>query len=163
MESNFDMKGMKAMKELTETILLENLVREAIQNPTLEQIEEYGIEWVSKNFSRIGNLKVHWQYARYTNDYRIAHFCNRCDANTIHATTNRTDMNSPDGVEHLFISLDTEIKKLRTASKMTQKEFSDYFNIPRRSIEDWETEKRTPPEYLVKLIEYKLRAEGKIQ
>ena len=54
------------------------------------------------------------------------------------------------------------IKELRAASGMTQKEFSDYFNIPRRSIEDWETEKRTPPEYLVNLIEYKLRAEGKI-
>lgn len=55
------------------------------------------------------------------------------------------------------------IKELRAACGMTQKELSDYFNIPRRSIEDWETEKRTPPEYLVELIEYKLRAEGKIQ
>ena len=55
------------------------------------------------------------------------------------------------------------IKELRAASGMTQKEFSDYFNIPRRSIEDWETGKRTPPEYLVEIIEYKLRAEGKIQ
>ena len=54
------------------------------------------------------------------------------------------------------------IKELRAASGMTQKEFSDYFNIPRRSIEDWETGKRTPPEYLVDLIEYKLKAEGKI-
>ena len=55
------------------------------------------------------------------------------------------------------------IKELRTACGMTQKELSDYFNIPRRSIEDWEAKKRTPPEYLVELIEYKLRAEGKIQ
>lgn len=59
-------------------------------------------------------------------------------------------------------SLKVTVKELRTDAGMTQKEFSDYFNIPRRSIEDWETEKRTPPEYLVKLIEYKLRAEGKI-
>ena len=110
MESNFDMKGVNAMKELTETMLLENLVREPIENPTMEQFEEYGPEWVSKYFSKIGNLKVHWQYARYTNDYRIAHFCNRCDANTIYATTNRFD-DSPDGFEHLFIPLDTEITK----------------------------------------------------
>lgn len=147
------------MKEITETMLLDNLVREAIQNPTIEQVEEYGPELVSKYFSKIGDLKVHWQYARYTNDYRIAHFCNRCDANTIHAMTNRFDDNSPDGIEYLFIPLDTEIKKLRTASGMTQQAFSEYFGIPKRTLEDWEGERRTPPEYLVKLVEYKLRHE----
>lgn len=150
------------MKELTETMLLENLVREAIQRPTLEQIEEYGPEWVSKYFSKIGNLKIHWQYAKRTNDYRIAHFCNRCDADTIHATTNRFDNNSPDGIEHLFIPLDTEIKKLRTACGMTQQAFSDYFGIPKRTLEDWEAGRRKPAEYIEKLIEYKLKHEGLI-
>lgn len=55
------------------------------------------------------------------------------------------------------------IKELRTASGMTIKSFSEYFGIPYRTVQDWESEKRKPADYIVKLIEYKLRAEGKIQ
>lgn len=55
------------------------------------------------------------------------------------------------------------IKELRTAAGMTQQAFADYFGIPKRSIENWEGSKSEPPEYLVKLIEYKLRSEKKIQ
>lgn len=51
------------------------------------------------------------------------------------------------------------IKELRRACKMTQKAFAEYFGIPQRTIEDWDSEKHTPPEYLVKLIEYKLEKE----
>ncbi len=52
------------------------------------------------------------------------------------------------------------IKALRKASKMTQKQFSEYFNIPQRTIEAWEMEKRKPPIYVVELIAYKLKNEG---
>lgn len=52
------------------------------------------------------------------------------------------------------------IKELRTTAKMTQKEFSEYFGIPFRSIQNWEGGQRTPPQYLVSLIEYKLKKEG---
>ena len=51
------------------------------------------------------------------------------------------------------------IKELRTACGMTQQAFADYFKIPKRSIENWEGSKSKPPEYLIKLIEYKLRNE----
>lgn len=52
------------------------------------------------------------------------------------------------------------IKKLRYASGMTQKEFSDFFDIPKRTIENWEGEQHKCPDYVIKLIEYKLRNEG---
>lgn len=55
------------------------------------------------------------------------------------------------------------IKQLRTMSGMTQAQFADYFNIPKRTVENWETGVRTPPEYVVRLIEYKLTNEGKIK
>lgn len=55
-----------------------------------------------------------------------------------------------------------EIKELRALSHMTQKQFSEYFGIPKRTIEDWECGKRTPPQYVVDLIEYKLRKENLI-
>ena len=51
------------------------------------------------------------------------------------------------------------IKELRAASGMTQQAFSEYFGIPKRTIEDWEGERRTPPDYLIALIEYKLTRE----
>lgn len=44
--------------------------------------------------------------------------------------------------------------------RMTQKEFGKYFDIPQRTIENWEGERRTPPEYVVKLIKYKMEKEG---
>ena len=51
------------------------------------------------------------------------------------------------------------IKELRGSAGMTQQEFADYLNIPKRTIENWEGEKRTPPEYLVELIKYKIERE----
>ena len=52
------------------------------------------------------------------------------------------------------------IKELREAVKMTQKEFAEYFNISRRSVENWECGRTNPPTYLVDLMEYKLKNEG---
>ena len=51
-------------------------------------------------------------------------------------------------------------KELRQLSGMTQKVFGEYFEIPRRTIEDWDRGIRTPPEYLLKLMIYKLTKEG---
>lgn len=51
------------------------------------------------------------------------------------------------------------IKELRTLTGMSQQKFSDYLNIPKRTIEDWEVGKHAPPVYVVELIEYKLRNE----
>ena len=55
---------------------------------------------------------------------------------------------------------DTEIRILRTGSGMTQRAFSDYFEIPKRTIEEWEANRREPPAYLVALMRYKLQHEG---
>ena len=53
-------------------------------------------------------------------------------------------------------------KELRQLSGMTQLAFAEYFEIPKRSIENWDTGARKCPEYLLKLMEYKLTKEGKI-
>ena len=50
-------------------------------------------------------------------------------------------------------------KELRQTAGMTQKEFSEYFHIPKRTIESWETEERKCNEYILELLEYKLRKE----
>ena len=54
------------------------------------------------------------------------------------------------------------IKEMRTAAGMTQKAFSEYFGIPKRTIEDWEGDRRSCPVYVLTLIEYKLQKEGLI-
>ena len=51
------------------------------------------------------------------------------------------------------------IKELRASTGMTQSEFGKYFNIPMRTIQNWEGGKRNCPKYLVELIEYKLEKE----
>ena len=43
---------------------------------------------------------------------------------------------------------------------MSQKDFAEYFNVPVRTLQDWEHGKRTPPEYVVELIKYKIEKEG---
>ena len=45
------------------------------------------------------------------------------------------------------------IKELRALTGLSQKAFSDKYEIPKRTIEDWETGRRTPPEYVTKLLE----------
>lgn len=52
------------------------------------------------------------------------------------------------------------IKDIRSLTGMTQKEFAEYFKIPKRTIESWEEGKRTPPEYVIDLMRYKLAKEN---
>lgn len=54
------------------------------------------------------------------------------------------------------------IKELRKASGLTQQAMSDALHISKRTIEDWETGRRTPPEYVVELIKYYLEHENLI-
>ena len=46
-----------------------------------------------------------------------------------------------------------KIKEMRQNFGYTQKQFSEITGIPKRTIEDWETEKLHPPEWLPKMIE----------
>lgn len=52
------------------------------------------------------------------------------------------------------------VKQLREMAGMPRKEFSEYFHISTRTIENWECGRTTPPSYLISLMEYKLRNEG---
>ena len=55
------------------------------------------------------------------------------------------------------------VRDLRILSGMTQQAFAEYFCIPKRSIENWEGGQRKCPEYLLQLMEYKLRNENMIK
>lgn len=50
-------------------------------------------------------------------------------------------------------------KELRKASGMNLLQFSEYFSIPYRTIQHWDAGDRSCPDYLLALMEYKLRKE----
>lgn len=55
--------------------------------------------------------------------------------------------------------LTLRIRLARMSTLLSQRAFAKELNIPYRSIENWESGQRVPPEYVVELIEYKLENE----
>ena len=51
------------------------------------------------------------------------------------------------------------IRELRESTGMNRKEFSEHTGIPVRTLEDWEAARRTPPEYIPRLIAFQLKYE----
>lgn len=54
-----------------------------------------------------------------------------------------------------------EFKDLRIKSGMNLTQFSKYFGIPYRTLQHWENGDRQCPQYLIDLMAYKLKQEGK--
>lgn len=52
-----------------------------------------------------------------------------------------------------------KIIELRESTGMNRREFCDYFNIPYRTVSEWERDGRHAPEYLIRLLEYYIMAE----
>ena len=52
-----------------------------------------------------------------------------------------------------------KIKKLRESTGMNRKEFCEYFEIPYRTLQDWELGNRKMPDYLLRLMAYKIETE----
>ena len=56
-----------------------------------------------------------------------------------------------------------KIKALRESTGMNRKEFCAYFDIPYRTVTDWEHDTRHAPDYVLRLLEYYIRMEGLIK
>ena len=52
-----------------------------------------------------------------------------------------------------------ELRKLRESTGMNRKQFCEYFEIPYMTETDWELGNRRVPQYLLRLMEYKVRIE----
>ena len=52
-----------------------------------------------------------------------------------------------------------ELRKLRESTGMNRKEFCEYFEIPYMTVTDWELGTRRVPQYLLRLIAYKVQME----
>ena len=52
--------------------------------------------------------------------------------------------------------------EMKEESGMKWKQFAAYFDIPYRTMQDWERGNRKMPDYLLRLMEYKLMVENLI-
>ena len=52
-----------------------------------------------------------------------------------------------------------EMIAIREKTGMSRKEFADAFGIPYRTISDWEHGERKMPDYVLRLLAYKVRME----
>ena len=52
-----------------------------------------------------------------------------------------------------------ELRKLRESTGMNRKEFCEYFEIPYMTETDWELWNRMVPQYLLRLMAYKIKIE----
>ena len=55
------------------------------------------------------------------------------------------------------------IRELREYTGMNRKEFSIYTGIPVRTLEDWEAGRRTPPEYIPRLLSYQVKYDALVK
>ena len=58
-----------------------------------------------------------------------------------------------------LMSRGKEVKELREKMGMNRREFSDYYGIPYRTVQDWDAVKRELPEYLLRLMKYRAEVE----
>ncbi|MCD8057043.1 MAG: hypothetical protein LUF88_01380 [Bacteroides fragilis] len=49
---------------------------------------------------------------------------------------------------------------LRASTGMNRREFAEYFEIPYRTVQEWELGNRKMPEYLLRLMAYKIITES---
>ena len=54
----------------------------------------------------------------------------------------------------------SRMRKLRESTGMNRKEFCQFFEIPYRTVTDWELDNRHAPEYVFRLLEYYIRHEN---
>ena len=57
------------------------------------------------------------------------------------------------------MDISKRVTQLRESVGENRYEFSEHLGIPVRTLEDWEAGRRTPPQYIPRLIEYQLKYE----
>ena len=55
-----------------------------------------------------------------------------------------------------------KIKELRESTGMNRKEFCKYFEIPYRTVTEWERGTRKMPDYVLRLLAYKVKMDDLI-
>lgn len=56
------------------------------------------------------------------------------------------------GVKHMSQTYGEKLREIRTGAGWSRPKMVERVGVPLRTIEDWETGKMTPPEYVQKLV-----------
>ena len=59
----------------------------------------------------------------------------------------------------IFMNTQEELIRLKENTGMNWKAFAQYFDIPYRTVQDWYLGKRSMPDYLLRLMSYKIETE----
>ena len=59
----------------------------------------------------------------------------------------------------IFMEVKERLVELRASTGMNRREFAEYFEIPYRTVQEWELGNRKMPEYLLRLMAYKVKIE----
>lgn len=59
----------------------------------------------------------------------------------------------------IILGLSERIRALRAETGLTRKQFAEHFQIPLRTVEEWEAGRRKPPEYIPRLLKYQIMYE----
>lgn len=54
------------------------------------------------------------------------------------------------------------IKEIRTLTGLSMQKFGDKYDIPLRTVQNWEGGQRQPPEYVLKLLERVVKEDEKL-
>lgn len=60
----------------------------------------------------------------------------------------------------IIMDCSKKIKELRESTGMNRRQFCEYFDIPYRTVTEWERDNRHAPEYVLRLLEYYIRMEN---
>ena len=52
-----------------------------------------------------------------------------------------------------------KVREIRQLTGMNRREFCEYFEIPYRTVSEWELDGRHAPDYVIRLLEYYIRTE----
>ena len=63
----------------------------------------------------------------------------------------------------IYMDCKINVKKLREMTGMNRREFCEYFEIPYSTVTDWEREHRHAPNYVLRLLEYKIQMENPVK
>ena len=66
------------------------------------------------------------------------------------------ERNSKDDTDAERRKMSYAFKMIREQSGMNRKDFSDWLGIPYRTMQEWELGRRVMPEYVLRLIAYKV-------
>lgn len=73
-----------------------------------------------------------------------------------YATVNTQCVN---GREGKTMEIKDKVKKLRETTGMNRKEFCEYFEIPYRTVTEWERGTRKMPDYVLRLLAYRIETD----